>query len=125
MIRIILVKGTCQFDLYFLNGKFELSCFLKILAPSFCVHFVVINTVFPPIPRALCIELFCNEANIPLLKPMSPLKGLGFWLYYWFVKRSIKSATWGHGIGRHSVEDVWTIAQADIQALSQYLGKSL
>nr|XP_022344210.1 failed axon connections homolog [Crassostrea virginica] len=72
---------------------------------------------------ALCIELFCNEANIPLLKPMSPLKGLGFWLYYWFVKRSIKSATWGHGIGRHSVEDVWTIAQADIQALSQYLGQ--
>ena len=46
MIRIFLVKGTCQFDLYFLDGKFELSWFLTILAPSLFVHFVAINTVF-------------------------------------------------------------------------------
>ncbi|XP_061192852.1 failed axon connections homolog [Saccostrea echinata] len=70
----------------------------------------------------LCIELFCNKDNIPVLKSSAPLKGAGFWLYYWFVRRAIRSATWGHGIGRHSVEEVWGIGQADIEALSNYLG---
>lgn len=70
----------------------------------------------------MCIELFCNEDNIPLLKTQAPLKGPWFWLYYWFVKRAIKSATWGHGIGRHSVDEVWSIAQGDIEALSHFLG---
>ncbi|XP_056005699.1 failed axon connections homolog isoform X2 [Ostrea edulis] len=70
----------------------------------------------------MCIELFCNKENIPLLKRSAPLKGPGFWLYYWFVRRAIQSATWGHGIGRHSVEEVWCIAQSDIEALSNFLG---
>lgn len=70
----------------------------------------------------MCIELFCNEDNIPLLKTQAPLKGPGFWLFYWFVKRAIKNATWGHGIGRHSVDEVWSIAQGDIEALSHFLG---
>lgn len=71
----------------------------------------------------MCIEMFCNDDNIPLLKTQASLKGPGFWLYYWFVKRAIKSATWGHGIGRHSVDEVWSIAQGDIEALSHFLGK--
>lgn len=71
----------------------------------------------------MCIELFCNDDNIILLKTQASLKGPGFWLYYWFVKRAIKSATWGHGIGRHSVDEVWSIAQGDIEALSHFLGK--
>jgi hypothetical protein len=71
----------------------------------------------------MCIELFCNKENMPALRSSVSLKGPALWLYRWFVRRHIRNATWGHGIGRHSVEEVWSIAQNDIEALGNFLGK--
>lgn len=37
------------------------------------------------------------------------------------AQRQVKSAMQGHGIGRHSVEDIYAFGAADLQALSDYL----
>ena len=32
---------------------------------------------------------------------------------------------WGHGIGRHSNEDIWAFGSGDLKAISDFLGKHI
>ena len=44
-------------------------------------------------------------------------------LLLWIISRRVKKMAWGHGMGRHSVEEVIKIGENDCKALSVYLGK--
>lgn len=111
-----------QFCIEFIKKKMDIDLNRSLSEQQKSIARAFLKLIEENFYWTMCIELFCNEDNIPLLKTQAPLKGPGFWLYYWFVKRAIKSATWGHGIGRHSVDEVWSIAQGDIEALSHFLG---
>ncbi|XP_046374619.2 failed axon connections homolog isoform X1 [Haliotis rufescens] len=43
-------------------------------------------------------------------------------LLIWVVARNVKSQTNGHGIGRHGYEEMLQIMEADLRAISSYLG---
>jgi glutathione S-transferase len=38
------------------------------------------------------------------------------------LKSGVKKALWNHGLGRHSIEDIWKLAIADVQSISHWLG---
>lgn len=40
----------------------------------------------------------------------------------WFASRYMQNYLWSHGIGRHSSEDLYKIAEEDLRAVSQLLG---
>lgn len=69
----------------------------------------------------MCIEMFGD--NIEPVKSVIPYRGFKLWATVTFLRRALAKQTWGHGIGRHSKEEVWDIAMRDMNALSSYLGK--
>lgn len=73
--------------------------------------------------RTMCIEMFGEDTST--VEKVIPYKGLKLWFTIWFLKRVINKETWGHGIGRHTQEEVWSIAVSDMTAISDFLGKLL
>lgn len=56
----------------------------------------------------------------PLLSVMPiPLK----YIMTWLVSRHMQKYLWNHGMGRHSREEIYSIAEKDLRAVSQLLGK--
>ena len=44
------------------------------------------------------------------------------YLIFWRFQRITKGYLHGHGIGRHSEEEIYSIAERDLRAVSQFLG---
>ncbi|XP_077990334.1 failed axon connections homolog [Glandiceps talaboti] len=62
---------------------------------------------------------FGKNPQVLLLMPEIPiLTSLGFR----FFRRSLGKMMYGHGMGRHSEEEIYSIAEKDIRALSVFLG---
>ena len=70
--------------------------------------------------RTMCLEVFGKD--VTSVKSVIPYTGLKLWLTVKFLQNVIAKETWGHGIGRHSMEDVWDIAVKDMEAISAFLG---
>lgn len=68
----------------------------------------------------MCLEMFGDD--ISTVKKVIPYTGLKLWFTLWFLRRVIKQETWGHGIGRHTPDEVWSIAVDDMTAISNFLG---
>lgn len=65
-------------------------------------------------------DLADTRTMSPLLGVMPiPLKYVMSWLASHHMGRSL----WSHGIGRHSREEIYGIAEKDLRAVSQLLGK--
>jgi len=47
------------------------------------------------------------------------------WIKIYFFQRLVKRATYYHGIGRHSQEDVLHILDCDLRSLSDFIGMYL
>ncbi|PFX22720.1 failed axon connections homolog [Stylophora pistillata] len=45
------------------------------------------------------------------------------YLVYYMIKRKVKKDLWSHGIGRHSEQEVYGIAERDLLAVSEILGQ--
>ena len=45
------------------------------------------------------------------------------YLIFYMVKRKIRGDLWSHGIGRHSEQDLFGIAERDLLAVSEILGQ--
>ncbi|KAI0222593.1 Failed axon connections-like [Lamellibrachia satsuma] len=58
------------------------------------------------------------DTDWTFLKEAIPVSGFMLMLISW----SVRKATHGQGLGRHSQEEVMTIGQADLKALSDFLG---
>lgn len=71
----------------------------------------------------MCLEMFGDD--ISTVKKVIPYTGLKLWFTLWFLRRVIKQETWGHGIGRHTPDEVWSIAVDDMTAISSFLGKGV
>jgi len=54
-----------------------------------------------------------------------PYTGIKLWCTLTVLKHVLRKAMWGHGIGRHSREEIWSIAVGDISAISNFLGRCL
>lgn len=61
--------------------------------------------------------------DLTTVRKVIPYTGLKLWLTIWLLRRVIRQETWGHGIGRHTPDEVWSIATADLTAISDFLGK--
>ena len=68
----------------------------------------------------MCIEMFGDD--LEPVKSVIPYRGFKLWLTVTFLRRVISKETWGHGIGRHSKEDIWDIAVRDMDSISHFLG---
>lgn len=65
-------------------------------------------------------DLADTRTMLPLLGVMPfPLRFVMSWLFSHHMGRSL----WSHGIGRHSREEIYSIAEKDLRAVSQLLGK--
>jgi glutathione S-transferase len=46
--------------------------------------------------------------------------------YRWFVpalaRSSVRKSLWGHGLGRHALDEIYAIGKADLDALADFLG---
>lgn len=72
--------------------------------------------------RTMCLEMFGDD--LTTVRKVIPYTGLKLWLTIWLLRRVIRQETWGHGIGRHTPDEVWSIATADLTAISDFLGKA-
>ncbi|XP_076439600.1 failed axon connections homolog [Babylonia areolata] len=73
----------------------------------------------------MCYELFIRRVD-QLNKALCfrGLKGLKLWLITRvLLPYVLRLEMWGHGIGRHSDAEIWSIAVKDLQALSDFLGE--
>nr|XP_022340909.1 failed axon connections homolog [Crassostrea virginica] len=68
----------------------------------------------------MCLEMFGDD--LTTVRKVIPYTGLKLWLTIWLLRRVIRQETWGHGIGRHTPDEVWSIATADLTAISDFLG---
>ncbi|VDH91671.1 Hypothetical predicted protein [Mytilus galloprovincialis] len=68
----------------------------------------------------MCIESFGGDVSA--VSSIIPYTGLKLWLTVKFLQRVIKQETWGHGMGRHTPDEVWEIAVHDMTAISNFLG---
>ncbi|XP_052771251.1 failed axon connections homolog isoform X1 [Mya arenaria] len=68
----------------------------------------------------MCIDFFGGD--LQEARRLFPYTGLKLWMTLTLLRLVIKLETWGHGIGRHSSEEVWDIAVKDMTALSDFLG---
>lgn len=71
----------------------------------------------------MCIESFGGDVSA--VSSIIPYTGLKLWLTVKFLQRVIKQETWGHGMGRHTPDEVWEIAVHDMTAISNFLGNIL
>ena len=71
----------------------------------------------------MCHELFIKHPEN--ISKAIPYSGLKLWVLKQVLSRVIKKEMWGHGIGRHSDEQIWDIAMRDLSALSDFLGRSI
>ncbi|KAL8560340.1 hypothetical protein ACOMHN_006071 [Nucella lapillus] len=68
----------------------------------------------------MCHELFIEHPE--RIGQALPYTGLKLWIVTHVLRYVIRKEMWGHGIGRHSDAEIWTIAARDLQALSDFLG---
>lgn len=58
---------------------------------------------------------------------MSPLLGVMptplNYVMSWLLSHHLQKSLWGHGIGRHSSEEIYSIAERDLRAVSELLGR--
>lgn len=69
----------------------------------------------------MCDEMFLTD-DTTVIRNIIPYRGVKLWATLWFLRRIIRKETWGHGIGRHSKDEIWSIAVGDLRAISGYLG---
>lgn len=69
----------------------------------------------------MCDEMFLTD-DTTVIRNIIPYRGVKLWATLWFLRRIIRKEMWGHGIGRHSKEEIWSIAVGDLRAISGYLG---
>jgi len=66
-------------------------------------------------------------ADLTDTRTMSPLLGVMpiplKYVMTWLVSYHVTTSLWSHGIGRHSEEEIYSIAEKDLRAASQLLGK--
>ncbi|XP_077994953.1 failed axon connections homolog [Glandiceps talaboti] len=60
-----------------------------------------------------------SRSTILTLLPQIPVV---IWLVQKLARSSVKKAMYGHGLGRHSEDEIYSIAKKDIRALSVFLG---
>lgn len=65
-------------------------------------------------------------ADLADTRLMSPLLGVTpiplNYVVSWLASHYLRQNLWGHGIGRHSREEIYSIAERDLRAVSQVLG---
>ncbi|KAK3095853.1 hypothetical protein FSP39_020029 [Pinctada imbricata] len=69
----------------------------------------------------MCLEMFGEDTTA--VESVIPYRGVKLWFTLWFLRRVIQKETWGHGIGRHTPDEVWSIAVGDMTAISDFLGE--
>ncbi|XP_064594319.1 LOW QUALITY PROTEIN: failed axon connections homolog [Liolophura sinensis] len=69
---------------------------------------------------SMCAVTFSEDLDP--LRSVLPYTGFQTVAGHKTLQRTIRKEMWGHGIGRHSPQDIWTIGKADITALSDFLG---
>ena len=69
----------------------------------------------------MCASTFGDDLS-SLYKVM-PYRGVKLWVTARVLRYLVRRQMAGHGIGRHSHDDVMAIGAADLRALSGYMGK--
>jgi len=114
-----------NFIVRFLNEEFKVDpdAHLSVVEKSFAHSMLVTleeNTYWTLIYHSFVTDLADTRVMSPLLGVMPiPLKYFMSWLVSHYMKRSL----WGHGIGRHSKQEIYSIAEKDLRAVSELLGK--
>ncbi|XP_069140234.1 failed axon connections homolog [Argopecten irradians] len=68
----------------------------------------------------MCSEMFGEDTTA--VKSVIPYRGIKLWLLLSFLRRVLRKEMWGHGIGRHTPDEIWSIAVGDMKALSHFIG---
>lgn len=68
--------------------------------------------------RALLLERWILDPEFSICKIIKlPYR------FAWFIRRRLRRDAYGHGIGRHSQDEIYHIMDLDLMALSEFLGK--
>lgn len=114
-----------NFIVRFLNEEFKadpdahLSVVEKAIAHTMIVTLEE-NTYWTVMYHIVEVDLADTKTMSPLLSVTPyPLKYVASWMFY----RALKNYLWSHGIGRHTREEIYSIAENDLRAASELLGK--
>lgn len=112
------------FSLFFKCLKMPFCC--KLVLP-YCI--VVVLCGLMQFSISLCNRTLLYHSFVTDLadtRSMSPLLGLTptplNYIMSWIVSHHLCQSLWSHGIGRHSREEIYSIAERDLRAVSQVLG---
>ncbi|XP_074637222.1 failed axon connections homolog [Acropora palmata] len=113
-----------NFIVRFLNDEFHVYPDVHLSAEEKAVaHTMLVtleeNTYWTLIYYSFVTDIADTRIMSPFLTVMPfPLK----YVMSWFASRYMQNYLWSHGIGRHSSEDLYKIAEEDLRAVSQLLG---
>ncbi|XP_052274676.1 failed axon connections homolog isoform X2 [Dreissena polymorpha] len=114
------VVADSQLCIEYLKKKFDLDPDSHITAQDKAIGRAFLKLTEENLYWTMCIETFGrNFEAVKKVIPYSPLKKFFTLTYLKFI---IALEVWGHGIGRHTEEEVWDIAVRDMEALSTFLG---
>ena len=68
----------------------------------------------------MCSEMFGEDTTA--VQTVIPYRGLKLKFTLWVLRKALEKEMWGHGIGRHSKDQIWSVGKADMTALSDFLG---
>ncbi|XP_041369205.1 failed axon connections homolog [Gigantopelta aegis] len=69
----------------------------------------------------MCHEMFMKKENKEHIASVMPYTGLKLWFVLTWLSFNLKKEMWGHGIGRHTDEEIWYIAEHDLRAVASFL----
>ncbi|XP_060564136.1 failed axon connections homolog isoform X2 [Ruditapes philippinarum] len=109
-----------QFAIEFIKKKFGVDSNINLSEDDKAVARAFLKLTEENLYWTMCIEMFGD--NLEPVKTVIPYRGFKLWLTVTLLRRALAKQTWGHGIGRHSKDEVWDVAMQDMNALSSFLG---
>ncbi len=61
-------------------------------------------------------------SDLSCVSSIIPYTGLKLWLVVRLLRHVIQKELWGHGMGRHTPQEILIIGQDDMKALSSFIG---
>ena len=71
----------------------------------------------------MCAATFGED--LTEVKKVLPYKGIELFIKLNALKYVVNKEMHGHGIGRHTYEEIWSIGEKDLRALSTFIGMLL
>lgn len=109
-----------QFCIEYLNKKLGINLNKHVSQVDIAIGRAFQKMAEEELYWTMCAETFGDD--LTEVKKVLPYKGLELFIKLKALKYVVNKEMHGHGIGRHTYSEIWSIGEQDMRALSTFLG---